>query len=57
MRIELNYKEYTYMPIYSTRPKCDTCVWQALPTHYCVRFCRKGYIFRAAKIVPSVFHL
>ena len=45
------------MPMCSNRPKCDTCVWKALPTHYCVKFCRKDYIFRAVKIIPSVFHL
>lgn len=44
MRLELNYKEYTYAP-YSRSPKCVTCAWKDLSTYYCIKFCRIGYIF------------
>ena len=57
MRLELNHKEYTYAPICTNRVKCTICAWEALPTHNCVKFCRKGYIFQTVKISPSVFHL
>ena len=57
MKIELNHKEYTYAPICTNRVKCTICAWEALPTHNCVKFCRKGYIFQTVKISPSVFHL
>ena len=57
MKIELNYKEYIYAPVCTNRLKCDVCAWQALPSHHCLKFCRKNYIFRTTRIVPSIFHL
>lgn len=56
MKLELNYREYTYM-LCSRPPKCNACAWKTLPTYYCIKFCRTGYIFRPTKIAPSVFHL
>lgn len=57
MRLELNYREYKYAPYPKNIIKCSVCSWKCLPTHYCVKFCRTGWIFRTTKIVPSVFHL
>ena len=57
MKIELNYREYIYAPICSNRVKCNTCAWKALPTYYCAKFCRPGYIFNITRIASSIFHL
>lgn len=57
MKIELNHKEYIYALICSNRIKCDTCAWKSLPTYYCVKFCRTGWIFRTTRIASPVFHL
>lgn len=57
MKIELNHREYIYVPTCSNHAKCDICAWKALPSHHCIRFCRKNYIFQTIRITPSVFHL
>lgn len=56
MKIELNYKEYTYM-LCSKSPKCDACAWQTLSMGYCIKFCRIGQIFRRTRAASSIFHL
>jgi hypothetical protein len=56
MKIELNYKEYTYA-LHSKSPKCDACVWKTLSMWYCIKFCRMGRIFRRTRVASSIFNL
>ena len=57
MRIELNHREYIYVPYPKNIIKCNICSWNYLPTYYCAKLCRTGYIFRTTRIAPSIFHL
>lgn len=57
MKIELNYREYVYVPCSTKFPKCDICKWKKVPVSYCTQFCRAKHILKKARIAPSIFHL